>query len=277
MPYLVFIFALLFAMPQPAQSAGDMLLLKTWQPSQHVKGWLMSEKLDGVRARWDGHHLVSRGGHQFAAPDWFTKGFPPFALDGELWSKRGDFEHIVSIVRKQFPHEGWKQLTYQIFEVPNQPGGLPARLKVLRHYLSDHPNEYLHIVEQKRCHGNEYLKTWLQQLVSQGAEGVVVRNPVTPYQTGRSPNALKVKPYLDTECTVTGYKPGKGRLKGLTGALRCRMNDGRVISIGSGLNQRLRTAPPAIGQMITFKYYGLTKYKKPRHPVFLRLWQGNAL
>ncbi len=275
MQYLAFCFGLLFAMPQFAQSAEDFLLLRTWQPSQAVQGWLMSEKLDGVRARWDGHHLVSRGGHRFAAPAWFTKGFPPFALDGELWSKRNDFEHIVSIVRRQHPHVGWKQITYQIFEAPNQPGGLPVRLKVVEDYLSTHSNTYIRIIAQKRCRGNAHLQAWLQQLIDHGAEGVVVRNPAALYRTGRSPDALKVKPYEDTECAVVGYKPGKGKLKGLTGSLRCRMHDGHVISIGSGLNQRLRVTPPAIGQIVTFKYYGLTKKGKPRHPVFLRLWQGD--
>jgi len=262
-------------MPPPVQSAADMLLLKTWQPSQHVQGWLMSEKLDGVRARWDGHHLISRGGHVFAAPGWFIKGFPPFALDGELWSKRGNFERIVSIVRRKQPHAGWKEITYQIFEVPEQSGGLLARLKVLRNYLSMHPNVYIRIIVQKPCRGKANLQAWLQQLVSEGAEGVVVRNPAAPYQTGRSPDALKVKPYQDAECAVVGYKPGKGKLEGLTGALRCRMADGLVISLGSGMNQRLRTSPPALGSIITFKYYGLTKNGKPRHPVFLRLRQGN--
>jgi len=275
MSYLIFLFGLLFAMPPSAQPAADMLLLKSWQPSQYVQGWLMSEKLDGVRARWDGHHLISRGGHVFAAPDWFIKGFPPFALDGELWSKRGEFEHIVSIVRRKHPHAGWKQITYHIFETPDQAGGLLERLKVIQAYLSKHPNTYLRIIEQKRCRGKTHLQAWLHQLVREGAEGVVVRNPSTLYQTGRSANALKVKTYTDAECTIIGYKPGKGKLKGLTGALLCRMDDGHSISIGSGLNQRLRANPPALGQIITFKYYGLTQKGKPRHPVFLRLWQGD--
>ncbi len=275
MGYVLLLIALLLAPPVSSQAAEAMLLLKTWQPGRPVQGWLMSEKLDGVRARWDGHYLVSRGGHIFAAPDWFTEGFPPFALDGELWSRRGDFEHIVSIVRKKTPHAGWKQLTYQIFEVPDQPGGLLQRLKVLRSYLSRHPNQRIHIIEQKRCRGQAHLQAWLRQLVGQGAEGVVVRNPATPYRTGRSNESLKVKPYRDAECEVVGYKAGKGKFKGLTGALRCRMDNGGVINIGSGLNQRLRTRPPALGQIITFKYYGLTKHGKPRHPVFLRLWQGD--
>jgi len=274
MAYRLLIFALFFAMMPSAQSAEAMLLLQRWQPSQDVRGWLMSEKLDGVRARWDGHQLISRGGHRFAAPDWFIAGFPPFALDGELWSKRGDFEHIVSIVRKHLPHDGWKELTYQIFEVPNQQGGLWKRLRVLQHYLADHPNRFIRVIEQQVCHGNAHVKARLQQLIALGAEGVVLRRPDAVYQTGRSPNALKVKPYMDTECTVVGYKPGRGKLTGLTGALLCRMRDGSVISIGSGLNDRLRATPPSIGKVITFKYNGLTRHHKPRQPVFLRLWQG---
>ncbi len=260
-----------------AQAKQDMLLLKVWQPSQQVKGWLMSEKLDGVRARWDGHRLISRGGHIFAVPEWFTEGFPPFAVDGELWSKRGDFEHIVSIVRRKKPHAGWRQLTYQIFEVPDQTGGLLARLQILKDYLSMHPNTRIRIIKQTACHGQKHLRAHLKQLVALGAEGLVVRNPAAIYQTGRSSDALKVKKYLDTECTVVGYKAGKGKLTGLTGALLCRMNNGTLTSIGSGLNQHLRSKPPALGQIITFKYYGLTKNGKPRHPVFLRLWRRDVL
>ena len=275
MIFTILLSGLLLLMPVTAQAAEPMLLLKVWQPTQSVQGWLMSEKLDGVRARWNGHALISRGGHRFAAPAWFIQDFPPFRLDGELWSKRGDFEHIVSIVRKKQPHDGWYQITYQIFEVPDQAGGLLPRLNVLKQYLVTHPNPHIHVINQIPCRGQMHLKAWLQELVGQGAEGIVVRNPATPYQTGRSANALKVKPYHDTECIITGYKPGKGALRGKTGALRCRMDDGKEISIGSGLNTSLRSMPPAIGAMITFKYYGLTKYGMPRHPVFLRLWQGD--
>jgi len=269
------ILCFLFALPASAQPAQKMLLLKTWQPSQDVSGWLMSEKLDGVRARWDGRKLISRGGKVFSAPAWFTKGFPPFALDGELWSKRGDFENIVSIVRRKQPHSGWQQLSYQIFEVPNQAGGLADRLKVLQSYLTDYPDTYIRIIDQIPCSGQKHLQQYLQRLVGLGAEGLVVRDPSATYQTGRSSEALKVKTYSDAECTITGYKPGKGKLKGLTGALLCRMENGDEISIGSGLNQRLRTKPPALGQTITFKHYGLTNKGRPRHPVFLRLRQSD--
>ena len=49
-------------------------------------GWWMSEKLDGVRAYWDGKTFYSRLGNEFIAPSWFIKNFPShMTLDGELF------------------------------------------------------------------------------------------------------------------------------------------------------------------------------------------------
>ncbi len=105
-----------------------LLLLKTYK-DQNISGWVMSEKLDGIRAYWDGRKLISRGGKVMHAPKYFTKDFPPFAIDGELWTKRSDFSHISSIVRDKVPSDEWRQVTYNIFEVPNATGGLFERLK----------------------------------------------------------------------------------------------------------------------------------------------------
>ena len=52
----------------------------------------MSEKLYGIRAYWDGTHLISRGGKIIHVPKWFTKNYPLFEIDGELWTKREDFD-----------------------------------------------------------------------------------------------------------------------------------------------------------------------------------------
>ena len=54
----------------------------------------MSEKLDGIRAYWDGKELLSKNGNKIYAPNWFLDKLPPFDLDGELWTKRDDFENI---------------------------------------------------------------------------------------------------------------------------------------------------------------------------------------
>ena len=71
----------------------DMMLAKTWEPeNQDPTGWLISEKLDGVRCFWNGTTMYSRNGNKFYPPQWFLDILPKdIALDGELWTKRDDF------------------------------------------------------------------------------------------------------------------------------------------------------------------------------------------
>lgn len=259
----------------------ELLLLKSYESDQNVRGWLMSEKLDGVRAYWNGRQLMSRTGRLFAVPDSFTENFPPFELDGELWLGRGQFEQTVSIVNTQTPHDGWQSLTYQIFEVPNQQGGLLERLKVLELYLERFPAPSLRVIEQVTVQNNAHLKAELERVVELDGEGLVVRHPDTAYQTGRSNQALKVKLKQDAECEVTGYTAGKGKYLGQVGALQCKILDGqlmaltdlhdRVLKIGSGLTDAQRAAPPKIGTVVTFQYMGFTQKGLPRFPVFLRM------
>ncbi len=248
----------------------NLLLLKSYSSDVNVTNWLMSEKLDGVRGYWDGKKLISRSGKAFAVPNWFIKGFPPFEIDGELWTKRKDFENITSIVNKHTPHSGWRDIKYHIFEVPHQKGGLMERLSVLKKWLDKNPNEFIEIIPQKVCRGSAHLKEVLEELDSKGAEGLVVRNPATLYEGKRSSNSLKVKSFQDDECVVTGYTKGHGKFEGLVGALVCSWRD-RSLKIGSGLSLADRQNPPLVDANITFKYNGLTRHGNPKFPVFLRV------
>jgi len=261
MKLLVLLLPLLLFAQKP-----ELLLLKTYE-DQNISGWVMSEKLDGIRAYWDGKKLLSRGGHVIHAPKWFLKGYPPFAIDGELWSKRGEFEKISSIVRDRIPSEAWREIKHYIFEVPDVSGNLYVRLEKLTPYVS----ERLKLVEQKKIVSKEQLKAFLQDVEAQGGEGVVVRDPNAPYIAKRTSKALKVKSFLDDECEVVGYIKGKGKYEGAVGALQCRLCNGTLFKIGSGLSDAQRASPPAIGDIVTFKYKELTKYNKPRFPIFLRV------
>lgn len=232
----------------------------------------MSEKLDGVRGYWNGKALLSRSGKRFSVPHYFIKDFPPFEIDGELWTKRGDFEHISSIVNA---HDGnWSEITYHIFEVPHQKGGLLARLSVLEQWLVNHPNEFIKIIPQKVCQGSTHLKQVLAEVEKKGAEGLVVRDSNALYVGKRSSSALKVKSFQDDECVVKGYTKGQGKFEGLVGALLCLWH-GKTLKIGSGLSLEERKNPPLINANITFKYNGLTKYGHPKFPVFLRIREEN--
>jgi len=243
----------------------DLLLLKKYREDINVTGWYMSEKLDGVRAYWDGEKLISRSGKVFATPAFFTKEFPKHELDGELWNTRANFAGIVSIVNQKKPHNDWKNLTYNIFEVPNMDGNLTQRLKHVQ------TSKYVKIVKQIEVKDKKHLDRFLKSVEEKGGEGIVVRDGSLPFYTGRSNKALKVKSYVDAECEVVGYNRGKGKYEGVIGSLSCRMNNMQVIKIGSVLDEHQRAVPPNIGAIITFKYYGLTSKGNPRFPIFLRV------
>src|ERR1700683_432904 len=105
------------ALPQkaanPAGEEGEeaegppLLLAQSWDNAADLSGWWMSEKLDGVRAYWDGRQFLSRAGNLFHAPPWFTENFPQVPLDGELWIGRKKFQRTVGIVRRQDKSELW--------------------------------------------------------------------------------------------------------------------------------------------------------------------------
>ncbi len=242
-----------------------LLLLKTYK-DQNITNWVMSEKLDGIRAYWDGENLLSRAGNIIHAPKWFIKNYPSFELDGELWTRREDFENISSIVRDKKPSLKWREIKHYIFEVPNAKGGLFKRIDKARYYESD----ILKIIPQIKIKNNAHLQKFLKDIEEKGGEGVVVRDPNALYIDKRTSKALKVKSFQDTECKVLGYTKGNGKFSNVIGAIKCQLENGINFKIGSGLSYQNRVNPPKIGSFITFKHQGFTKYGKPRFPVFLR-------
>jgi len=243
-----------------------LLLLKTYK-DQNISGWVMSEKLDGIRAYWNGKNLISRGGKIINAPKWFIKNFPPFEIDGELWTKRRDFENISSIVRDKTPSQKWKEITYNIFEVPHTKGGLFERLAKVKSYES----KIIKIIPQIKIKNKSQMLKFLKEIESKGGEGLVVRDPNAPYIDKRTNKALKVKSFKDAECKVIGYNQGKNKYKNMLGSIICKMDNNITFKIGSGFSDEERKNPPSIGSIITFKYKSFTKYGKPRFPVFMRV------
>eukprot|EP01126_Amoeba_proteus_P062279 TRINITY_DN8440_c0_g1_i18.p1 TRINITY_DN8440_c0_g1~~TRINITY_DN8440_c0_g1_i18.p1 ORF type:complete len:473 (-),score=86.32 TRINITY_DN8440_c0_g1_i18:2687-4105(-) len=67
--------------------AALMMNGREWhKEDQDPTDWIISEKLDGMRAYWDGSRLYSKQGLIFPVPKGFTQYLPQnVALDGELW------------------------------------------------------------------------------------------------------------------------------------------------------------------------------------------------
>lgn len=254
--------------------AGDkpaIMLAEIYQQGIDVTQYWASEKLDGVRARWDGTQLLSRGGHVFASPEWFTKDFPASPLDGELWIGRGRYEDTTSVVRKQQPHEGWRMVRFMVFDLPTHGGAFDERVNAMRRMATRVDSAFLGIIAQHAITNEDDLKLQLQAALDQGGEGLMLHRKSARYTHGRSQDLLKLKPFDDAEATIIGYRPGKGKFIGQVGSLKVQTEQGVVFYIGTGLSDAQRRDPPPLQTRITFRHQGFTENGIPRFPVFLRI------
>ncbi|MEO8410074.1 MAG: DNA ligase [Propionivibrio sp.] len=260
------------AVSLPAAEHEPLLLAETEHGQADVALFLVSEKLDGVRAYWDGQNLRTRNGNTINAPAWFVENFPQQPLDGELWLARGQFDALSATIRRQIPNESeWRQVRYLVFELPHAPGTFRQRERALRQIVADAGVPWLQPVEQFELASRQALKTKLDEIVKAGGEGLMLHRADADYTTGRSDVLLKMKSWNDAEATVIGYRPGKGKYQGMLGALRVRTADGVEFLLGTGLTEALRRNPPPIGSVVTFRYRALTSKGVPRFASFHRV------
>ena len=259
------------AMPLSAGEAVPLLLAEVDDGRIDVTVYLVSEKFDGVRAYWDGELLRTRQGNTINAPSWFTENFPKRELDGELWIARGKFEQVSAAVRRQTPIDAeWREVRYLLFELPQAPGSFRERAAALRTIAMQAGVPWLQAVEQVDVGSRKALQRKLAEVLKAGGEGLMLHRADAPYVTGRSDVLLKLKPWRDAEATVIGHQPGKGKYRGMLGALRVRTEGGVELLLGTGLSDTDRRHPPAIGSIITFRYRELTSRGVPRFASYYR-------
>lgn len=253
--------------------AEDLHLQKarSYTGKEDIKGWAMSEKLDGIRGYWDGRRLLTRKGLPLHPPPWFIKNFPAFELDGELWSKQGDFEFIQSVVLDAEPGPGWGKINYHIFEVPNQKGTFFHRLARAKEWFKSHPAPHVKVIRQTLIQDRSDLDRFFLEVTSRGGEGVIVKKPNIPYHTGRSAHVLKVKKARDMDGLVIGINEGNGKYENAMGSLTLKLENGVIFKLGTGFTDRVRNNSPAVGTIVTFKYHGFSKNGVPKFASFLRV------
>ena len=253
-------------------AAQGFVLAERYDGGLELSRYMVSEKLDGVRAQWDGRQLLSRNGNAFAAPGWFVAGFPAMRLDGELWAGRGTFERLSGIVRRAAPHEGWRDVRFMVFDAPDVAGDFGIRLARLRAAVEAAAIPHLQLVAQERVPTEAQLHQRLDATAAGGGEGLMLRRIDAPYRAGRSDDLIKLKPYMDAEARVVAHNPSEsGKYAGLMGSITVENADGLRFRIGTGFSDRQRRNPPPIGATITYKYHGHTNSGLPRFPSYLRL------
>lgn len=268
------VFSLLAPAAMALAEVPSILLAGIYRDQVDVSRYLVSEKLDGVRAIWDGQSLRFRSGNEVHAPHWFLAALPKQPLDGELWMGRGSFEILSGIVRREIPDDGeWLQVRYMIFELPGASGSFRDRAEQIRQITRQLNVPWLAAIEQFPVADRDTLKKHFNAVIAAGGEGLMLHLADAPYETGRSDVLLKMKPWLDAEAVVIAHLPGKGRNAGLLGALRVRTDDGREFSLGTGFSDAQRREPPPVGATVTYRYRDLTNKGLPKFASFLRIRQ----
>lgn len=269
---LLLILLSLNAPAEEPKKAPTLSLANVYHSGVDLAQYWVSEKLDGVRAYWDGAALYSRQGNRFQVPDWFVQEFPQMPLDGELWMGRGTFETLSGIVRRKKPNDkDWRNIRFMVFDLPADSADFDGRWRRLKKIFSAVKSPQIGLVEQFRVADSDELKAALRRVVSQGGEGLMLRKADSRYRAGRSDDLLKFKLHEDAEAVVIAHLPGKGKYKGMLGSLLVEMPDGRRFKLGSGFSDKERQQPPPIGAIVTYKHYGKTRNGIPRFASFLRI------
>ncbi len=270
---LLHFFSVLFLFAFNAEGKPPQIqLANVYHQEIDVQNYLVSEKLDGIRAYFDGEKFISRQGKIISAPKWFSKNFPNQVLDGELWIERNSFELVSSIVRQQVANDAdWQKIHFMIFDLPKSAAVFEQRFVEMKKLVAATNSKHLQVIEQFRISSHQALMGKLASVVDGGGEGLMLHRVDSLYQSGRNDDLLKLKTFEDEEAVVIAHIMGSGKYQQILGALLVENSDKIRFKIGSGFSEEQRKNPPKIGSKITYKFFGRTKNNVPRFAVFMRV------
>jgi DNA ligase-1 len=292
------------ASPEEAQMPLLLpMLAGKYDAKKHKGCYLGQPKLDGVRciARWEGDSVVlySRQGKVYdvkhISDELSTFMGKDDVFDGELYIHGMPLQSIISLVKK--PQDRSDKIKYWVYDMPVVDGDddLPFKDrhasidKVFGDYYEKYfskmtseevldwepeTDDNVSIVEVGTywCDDVEF---YLKQFLSEGYEGLMLREPNSKYLWGyRSNDLLKVKIFQDSEFLVVDIIEGEGKMEG----------HAVVICQNDLTDATFKVAPKAtmetrkeiydnksdyIGRKYTVKYFDRTEDSIPRFPVGL--------
>lgn len=261
-----------------------------------IKYWYGSRKIDGVRCSFywkDGEvRTASRGGGDYDASTSFMRHnpkliqffeeHPDIVLDGELYKHGKSLQQISGAARLEKDTAGMDWLEYYIYDVMDSTKTFEERLDVLHDIanelgLSFNPERNwdegdlkFQMVPQEKVVGWANIQKLHDKYVSEGFEGIVIRDPSKVYNFGGRTNAMiKVKMYKDAEFEIVGYSEG---LRPEDMVFVCKTKEGKEFEAKPMGPRELKweyldRMDEIIGKMATVKYFYLSDEGCPLQPV----------
>ena len=95
---------------------------------------------------------------------------------------------------------------------------------------------WLQAIPQIHLDSEEALLRKLCEIVKKRVEGLMLHRAYSMYQSGRSDDLLKLKPWQDEESTVIEILPGKGKYNSMMGVLLLKDKSGHILLIGTSFS-----------------------------------------
>lgn len=224
-------------------------------------------------------------------------------LDGEIVSSLTSFRSTISDLTS---FDGKPDFVYYVFDYVRASNELNDSFSVRYNRLCNIIPllpPYVHVLPQLLIFNMNTLLKYEEEMINNGAEGLVLRSPASPYKFGRSTlnegYMLKVKRYVESYAFIIGIVEQAKNLNdaeidnfGLTTRSHVSINKegkdtmGALIvqdceskqkfKIGSGLNWTIEFRNKIWdeygnfhGRKIKYKYFPVGEYEKPRHPTML--------
>ena len=252
----------------------------------------LQKKYDGLRcgSHFNGKNVImeSRQGVPFniftSIMDELTdllKEYPNIYLDGEMYTDEIPFQTLSGIIRlKEIPtnEEQLKKIDiihYYIYDcivIDDIEMAYTDRLSLLYQLFEKKKYKHLKLVKTETITNPEEIKKKHDESVSDGYEGVMLRNPAAPYKIGkRSKDLLKYKEFMEEEFKIIDFTEGTGDDKG-TVIWICETKDKQTFSVrprGTKEERKelFKNGEKYIGKNLTIIFFGFTTGGIPRFPV----------
>eukprot|EP00026_Physarum_polycephalum_P001003 Phypoly_transcript_01004.p1 GENE.Phypoly_transcript_01004~~Phypoly_transcript_01004.p1 ORF type:complete len:1224 (-),score=188.92 Phypoly_transcript_01004:75-3746(-) len=231
------------------------------------KAWWMGEKYDGIRACWNPKRktLYSRAGNELEIPLNFELHFPSIFLDSEIWFGRGYFPDSQKLTSTTFIFINWADLRFIVFDEASRSMNHWPFERRYAHMVNSIDREHLFLIPAMRVLGTRkhQVNFLSQEIIADGGEGVILRQPKSVYEHGRSEYLLKLKTSReDKEALVVEVKDG-----GSTYDLM--LPDGQIFT---ATNQEFKPGAtvPIRGDIVTFTYDSFSRRALPINPKIFR-------
>jgi len=203
-------------------------------------------------------------------------------FDGELYTPEMEFEKLVGLCKRHVPEESgpFLDIQYHIFDHKGE-GTQIERLRTLQDLLDTDQAEgqYLKLVEFTKVKNQEEIDNLLELYISQGYEGIILRNPLASYVEKRVFTILKWKPSKSDQYRVVKVLEAiseDGTPLGRVGSLTCEDRDGNIFNVGTGIGANLKDLQvlweqrrELPGKFVKVYYQNLTAKGVPRFGKFV--------